>query len=643
MNYFCKAVSVFSSAWVLLLISGFGAASAQDEPVGALAPDLETAVNAVIEPMMKTNQAVGMTLSIVKDGEVLLAKGYGESEPGEDIRADHHLFRIASITKTFTATAIMQLIERGAINLDDPVSNYIDEFSFPEKFSRQITIRDLLAHRGGLEEVMNFIYAADPDSYRPIAQWTPLSQPSRVRQPGSTTTYANWGYSILGLVVENVSGMPWEDYMEANIFAPLGMSSTTAKQPLTRGDPGGMPENLRARLAKIYLIDGDGHKPWRYELLLASPGGAISSTATDMARYMLAHLNDGRLGDATILSAASARLMREPLFPNRRADQYGFGFILQKIGQHDTIRHDGGIGNSKSTMVMVPSLGIGVFSSQTGAKRADVQYTAVVEIIKMLAGGVVETTSEPYPLSLQKASSYEGDYLTTRRNLTSAQKILLLTREPTRITAMSENGSVVLRSSADDEAVFEPVGEDLFQNSKTGELVEFFSGEDDRPALLQRGGGYSAFERVKFSDDRRFFFAAFLVALGFSIFRLFTGALAAFSKNSKKKKALDLLSVMSAASAVLTVAAAGLMALVFSTADKLGRDAWGAWPLPWLPELLTVSSLHVIAAGLMTVVFLRAVFDRTASASVFQALMTLSMASLAAAFVVWNMFGYEYY
>jgi len=208
----------------------------------------------------------GATVSVVEDGKALLAKGYGQAdvENNEPVVADETLFRIASTSKLFTATAVMQLVEEGKLDLDRDVNYYLDDVEIPDTYpGRPVTLRHLLTHTAGFEEEFTGSLARDADEVVPLGEYLSENVPARVRPPGEVTSYSNYGMALAGHLVEEASGMPYDRYLEENVFGPPGMRSTTAAQPPTPA--------LRDQLATGYEVGKEGPVAGPFEYIDEAP------------------------------------------------------------------------------------------------------------------------------------------------------------------------------------------------------------------------------------------------------------------------------------------------------------------------------------------------------------------------------------
>lgn len=280
--------------------------------------DLEAFLDGFIPIELQRDDIAGAVVMVVKDGQVLFAKGYGYSDmkTRKPVTVDATLFRPGSISKTFTWTAVMQLQEQGKIDLNRDVNDYLD-FKIPAKFGKPITMKDLMTHTPGFEETLRDLFVAKASDLRPLQDYVTRHPPAEIFPPGSTPAYSNYGATLAGYIVQRVSGMPFDDYVEKNILQPLGMTHSTFRQPL--------PDNLKPYMSQGYNLASQPAKD--FEFVQAWPAGSMSVTADDMAHWMLAHLQNGSYNGQQILKPATAQLMHSRAFglvPELNGMAYGF-------------------------------------------------------------------------------------------------------------------------------------------------------------------------------------------------------------------------------------------------------------------------------------------------------------------------------
>lgn len=398
-------------------------------PLAAAAPvppaELEAFVDGVVSEAMAGEHIAGVTVSVVQNGQVLLKKGYGFAglTPARPVDPDRTLFRIGSISKTFTWIALMKEIESGRMRLDAPVNLYLPQpiQVGDQGYDKPVTLRHLMTHTAGFEDrVLGQLFERDYDRVRPMSVYLRQERPRRVREPGVLPAYSNYGVGLAGAAVSNVTGKTFEALAEEQIIYPLGLTRTTFREPhpVKDGLPRPMDAALARDLAAPYRWTAEGYEKRSFEYVgQVAPAGSASSTAADMARYMLLLLNGGALDDVTVFSPAIARNMRTSLYrPEPDASGWNYGFAdLALPGGRRGFGHDGATLSFHSNMVLVPELGLGVFISTNTDTGFQLAQRLPGQIVDRFYTPRFEPPPPGSPDLQRQARTYEGVYLTTRR------------------------------------------------------------------------------------------------------------------------------------------------------------------------------------------------------------------------------------
>jgi len=323
--------------------------------------DLETYLDGLLPYALQRGDIAGAVVSVVKDGEVLLLKGYGVSDvaTADPVDPDATLFRPGSISKMFTASAVMQLVEAGKLQLDRDVNDYLD-FDIPASFDQPITLRHLLTHTAGFEDVFKNVLLDRADDTPTLEAYVKRALPRRVFAPGSTVAYSNYGVTLAGYIVQRISGEPYERYLQSHILEPLGMTHSTFLQPV--------PESIAARAPQGYLAASQPASP--FEFLGTVPSGALSSTGADMARFMLAHLGASAPGTPGILRPETIAQMHEPAFrsaPEMQAMMFGF-YGENRNGQR-IVGHAGDLMSFHADLHLLLDAKVGLFVAMNSLGR----------------------------------------------------------------------------------------------------------------------------------------------------------------------------------------------------------------------------------------------------------------------------------
>jgi CubicO group peptidase (beta-lactamase class C family) len=318
-------------------------------------------------------------------------------------------FRPGSVSKLFTATAVMQLVEQGKLDLDRDVNEYLD-FELPRRFDAPITLRNALTHTPGFGQILKGLGTADSSRIETLEYHVKHHIPPRIFPPGLVPAYSNYGFVLAGYIVQRISGEPFEDYIERHIFAPLGMSRSTFRQPL--------PTALRSDMSSGYLTAGG--PPQDFEILGTMPAGGMTSPGADMARFMIAHLNDGRLDSARILRPETVQVMHRralPTFPELNG--MALGFLETSRNGHRMIGHGGDTRAFHADLTLYPDAKVGVYvafnSLGTGRLDSNGLIDALVEAFSdRYFPGPPPVDPPAAPTAADHARIAAGEYVTAR-------------------------------------------------------------------------------------------------------------------------------------------------------------------------------------------------------------------------------------
>ncbi|HVO46719.1 MAG TPA: serine hydrolase domain-containing protein [Steroidobacteraceae bacterium] len=336
------------------------ASTAHTLPAADTAHTLDAAdVNAWLDGFMPyalaTGDIAGAVVMVVKDGQVVTGRGFGyaDVDAQKPVTPDGTLFRPGSVSKLLTWTAVMQQVEAGKLNLDADVNTYLD-FQIPPRDGQPVTLRNLMTHTPGFEETAKHLFVQDASQIPTLGDTLKRWVPERMYPPGKVPAYSNYGAALAGYIVERVSGEPFDKYIEHHILQPLGMEHSTFTQPL--------PKDLEAGMSKGYPRASEPAKP--YELVGPAPAGSLAATGADMARFMIAHLQDGQLGSARILSAQTARLMHtQANMPTPPFPGMALGFYRDDRNGHVVIAHGGDTEVFHSDLHLFLDDGVGLYIS----------------------------------------------------------------------------------------------------------------------------------------------------------------------------------------------------------------------------------------------------------------------------------------
>ena len=479
-------------------------------PGQAIPPaELEAFVDGVAAEAMARNHIAGAAVTVVQNGQVVLKKGYGADRlsPARAVDPDRTLFRLGSMTETFTWIVLMREIEAGHIRLDGRINVYLpQEDQIPDEgFVRPILVRDLMTHTPGFEDrVYGQLMEKDPRRVRALDVYLHQERPHRVREAGSLPTYSNYGAGLAGEALVQVTGRTIQSLVEGEITTPLGMRSTTLREPYPRRNdlPAPMDPALADATSQGFGWTGSGFeaRPFEYLTQLA-PAGSASSTAGDMARYMLAILGDGKLDGASIYSPAIAKQFRTNLQRAARGvPGWDYGFLEYDLpGGFHGFGHDGGTLSFHTSMVTAPELGLGIFvaaNTQTAGPFTSQLPGMIVKRFYAPPGPVAPAASEWLK---SHASAFAGTYLTTRRAYHGLESFahLLASEVDLKVTG---DGTLLLPTTSgpsawtpDPAASLDARSVDFHQVDGPNTLV--FEMKDGRATRWFSPSGSAAFER----------------------------------------------------------------------------------------------------------------------------------------------------
>lgn len=357
----------------------------------------------------------GAVVAIVDREGSVLQRGFGVADvaTGRPVSANQTLFRPGSISKLFTWTAVMQLIERGVLDLDADINGYLD-FQIPDYEGAPITLRHLMTHRPGFQEAHRYLMTPEPMALQTYVQ---LALPERVFPPGQVPAYSNYGTSLAGYIVERASGMPFATYIDENIFDPLGMATASFEQPL--------PLRLARLMSNGYRPGATSPGPFE---IVAAPAGGLSASGEDIGRFMVAHLNEGE----GVLAPETAAVMQ-----NYNAggisglETMALGFYEKRIVGHRGIGHGGDTTLFHSDLTLFPDLGVGLYVSLNGAGQDGRGFAMrrhlLEEFVRRFMPAAETDIASALPndaAARMRLNTISGTYSTSRNSFTNFMSIL---------------------------------------------------------------------------------------------------------------------------------------------------------------------------------------------------------------------------
>jgi CubicO group peptidase (beta-lactamase class C family) len=483
-----------------------------EPPHEMTASDVHAFLDGFVPMQLERENIAGAVVLVVKDGAILFAKGYGYSDPEKKtpVTVDATLFRPGSISKLFTWTAVMQLAEQGKLDLDRDINDYLD-FKIPAKFGKPITLRNIMTHTPGFEEqVKDLITEEGP--LATLKQHLMQHIPERIFPPGTTPAYSNYGAALAGYIVERVSGRPFNDYVAENIFKPLGMSRSTFVQPL--------PPDLKPLMSNGYQAGSGKAKP--FEIIEEAPAGALAATASDLARFMIAHLQGGKYENAQILRPETAQQMHARQFGLSPAlNGMCLGFYEETRNGHRIIGHGGDTVYFHSDMHLMLENRVGFYVSYNSAGKGQISpRTALWEHFLDRYFPYTPPPAEKLSTADSDARSVAGHYLTSRR---SESNFLRVGAAADNIEVVpDENGTIKIEPFKDFNGEIKKWREiaPLVYRSVNGQDLVAFRRADNGEMQLVSNFPAVVFQRVKLvanSDFNQSIVAFVLAIFGFTL------------------------------------------------------------------------------------------------------------------------------
>ncbi|WP_311173493.1 serine hydrolase [Halobellus ordinarius] len=466
--------------------------SQQEQSNGPLSdPEpFETFLDGVMNAQLEAHDIPGATVAVV-GGDSTFTKGYGVRDVRTDapVRADDTLFRIGSTSKLFAWTAVMQSFEAGRVDLGSDINEYLDDITIPDTYDQPITLDHLATHTAGFEERARGTFVLNESDLRPLPTMLKNERPARVRPPGEFTAYSNYGAALAGHIAATTAGSAFSDYVEAEIFEPLGMDQSTFDQPV--------PDAIDGTLSKGYTTPNGRYQEGDFEYVGMAPAGSMSSTATDMARFIRAHLQGGATGQGRILESDSVATMHQRRFGNDdRLNGMCFGFYELSRKDVRIVGHAGDTEQFHSLVALLPEHGVGLFvsyNSPGGIEARDELLDALIDEYYPSEESTPQPDGEP-----TRASDVTGTYRTLRSPYTTSEK--LLGAQSNVSVSVDDQGRLVTTGPGGatqwievDKLYFEAVdGSDALAFGETdGEITHLFF--DSRPP--------SAYERLTVSEQ----------------------------------------------------------------------------------------------------------------------------------------------
>lgn len=421
----CRTLAKRSLHWaslaMLLMPSLLAQAGAPPDITEAAV--VEAFVDGAVIPVMKAQHSPSGVVAVMKNGQMVFAKGYGYIDVDKRVAVDPKtsLFRPGSISKLFTWVAVMQLVEQGKLDLNADVNQYLKEFQIEDSWPGQpVTLRHIMTHTAGFEDgMLGYVIINDLARVIPLSESLEKYQPERVAPPGERVAYSNWATALAGLIVANVSGTEFNSYVQRNIFDVLGMRNSTFEEPL--------PPRLDENMAKAYAYLEGQYVELPYEIVSNfGPAGAAAVTAYDMSLFARALLNGGAYEGRRILQTETLQQMLDEGFTHdERLRGMGLGFIKREYGPEgfNNFGHDGGTTVFSSHFGLSQSENFMLFSSFSGPGGGNVHQGLVKAFYDKFFPTSTPAITPPKDFA-ERAEKYAGNYVSSRSSYTKIEALM---------------------------------------------------------------------------------------------------------------------------------------------------------------------------------------------------------------------------
>jgi CubicO group peptidase (beta-lactamase class C family) len=395
--------------------------------------DLNAWLDGYMPQAITNGDIVGAVVTVVRDGQIVANRGFGYGDLAHHTPVDPSatLFRPGSVSKLFTWTALMQLVEQHKLDLDADVNTYLD-FRIPPFEGKPLTLRNIMTHTSGFQEIVRDLIVTRSDLT--LEQYLRNNIPSRIYAPGTMPAYSNYATALAGYIIQRVSGEQFPEYIKHHIFDPLGMQHSTFYQPL--------PQGWNANMSAGYKNGRDGEAQ-PFEIIPASPAGALSLTGSDMARFMIAHLNHG----AGLLQPQTADMMhsyRDQQFPV--VEPMALGFYHEDLNGLNIIAHGGDTQWFHSNVALLLDQHVGVFisvNSEGGPAPSTrlLRWEFMQAFVDRYFPAAHPADGAPLPTARQHGAQVVGDYESSRRAQTDPLLAVYFAGQTT--VSMLPNGDLV--------------------------------------------------------------------------------------------------------------------------------------------------------------------------------------------------------
>lgn len=448
--------------------------------------ELHGFLDGVMETKLRDLHIAGAVVTVVHHGRTIFAKGYGLGDVARQVPVfpDSTLFRIGSVSKLFVWVSVMQLVQQGKLDLHTDVNRYLTGLQIPDTYPQPVTLANLMSHTAGFEDRLISLFAKDESQLRPLADILNEKFPARVRPPGVHASYSNHGTALASVIVEQVSGMNFNTYVEKNILGNLVMNRTTFRQPV--------PASLPATPSLGYTWQGVDFQEKPFEFVPLYPAGAASATGRDMANLMIALLNQGRLAPYRLLDSAVWKNMLTPLHrhhPQVNPARHG----IMDLSQNgvEIVGHGGATFWFHSLVALFPGQQLGIFVSANTDRGAGVGNQLLEEFTDHYFPE--QELRQPIRTDTDQLGQFTGTYLSNRHAVADLTSVISLF-SPLRIS-YADSGRLRVQTG-NDQFYIVPLDSLLFREERSSQTLAFQKNKGRVTHLFLGGLPIVAFDKV---------------------------------------------------------------------------------------------------------------------------------------------------
>ena len=523
-----NGIRVIAGLMVMLLLSNTGGqlqklyANEVSKPKVAITKEsMQDFLDAYFSENMDKYHVPGVAVSVIKGKEELLHAEYGVSDKEKNIpvEADKTLFPACSVSKLFTATAVMQLEEQGKLDLNEDITNYVGDIKISNPLQETITCHELLTHTGGLDEQSELNGSTlQSDNIKSQKDYFKTHIPTVIRKPGTMSCYSNMGYNLLGYIVEQQSGETYENYVTEHLLNPLQMVSASVRIP-------------QGTMATGYEYNGEDYEkqPFAYQYTSGSSG--IIASVTDMENYMEMQLNDGMFESTKVLNSETVTKMQKRQFANNSVfEGMGYGFVRDRINGVLVLKHEGALPGYATTMLLLPDEKIGIYVATNSLSGICFDFEEVFFDYFYSKDSKEEMRQNMDDVTEDDLESYVGTYRSydgiARTNL---MKIGILMETSDLKISKDKSGQLKMEGYSQkkekEETLLLPYQKDVFLRQDQKGYIAFSRNESDgQISCAYTNVSHAGFEKVSWFENKGILFGglflAFLMTMIFGIFLL---------------------------------------------------------------------------------------------------------------------------